>query len=123
MRFVVRVSQSSVYQSAKDMACRKCDLALISKLEELLKTAKLTLWQRFACHVMVFVFKYFRTVCRPTKMVFRFYGNWCGPNHSGPGEPIDEIDCACWEHDQCYSQTGGKSHHVRPSKPSTPGAK
>jgi hypothetical protein len=30
------------------------------------------------------------------------YGNWCGPFCSGPGEPIDEIDTLCKQHDLCY---------------------
>jgi hypothetical protein len=31
-----------------------------------------------------------------------WYGNWCGPDHSGPAEPIDEMDAYCKEHDLCY---------------------
>lgn len=34
------------------------------------------------------------------------YGNWCGPGHSGPGAPIDDLDTACMHHDQCYSARG-----------------
>ncbi len=33
------------------------------------------------------------------------YGNWCGPGH-GSGEPIDDVDRACMEHDKCYAQEG-----------------
>lgn len=32
---------------------------------------------------------------------FKLYGNWCGPMHGG-GEPIDELDQLCMEHDLCY---------------------
>lgn len=35
-----------------------------------------------------------------------FYGNWCGPGHSGPGEPVDQLDAACRDHDLCYGQGG-----------------
>lgn len=31
------------------------------------------------------------------------YGNWCGPGH-GSGEPIDQLDKLCMEHDQCYQE-------------------
>ncbi len=34
------------------------------------------------------------------------YGNWCGPGHSGPGEPIDDLDRACMNHDKCYASKG-----------------
>lgn len=30
---------------------------------------------------------------------------WCGPGCSGPGEPINNVDAACKEHDQCYGNT------------------
>ena len=33
------------------------------------------------------------------------YGRWCGPGH-GSGEPIDEVDRACMEHDNCYDRNG-----------------
>ncbi len=33
------------------------------------------------------------------------YGNWCGPGH-GSGEPIDDVDRACMEHDKCYGRKG-----------------
>lgn len=33
------------------------------------------------------------------------YGNWCGPGH-GSGQPIDDVDRACMNHDQCYDQRG-----------------
>ena len=28
---------------------------------------------------------------------------WCGPGCSGPGDPINKVDQACKEHDECYS--------------------
>lgn len=33
------------------------------------------------------------------------YGNWCGPGHSG-GTPVDDLDRACMDHDECYGQKG-----------------
>ncbi|MFC5131892.1 phospholipase A2 family protein [Paeniglutamicibacter kerguelensis] len=36
----------------------------------------------------------------------RLYGNWCGPGHSGPGEPIDAVDEACCRHDTCFREQG-----------------
>ena len=35
----------------------------------------------------------------------KFYGRWCGPGH-GSGEPIDDVDRACMEHDKCYGREG-----------------
>jgi hypothetical protein len=35
-----------------------------------------------------------------------FYGNWCGPGHSGPGVPIDAVDEVCCRHDQCFCVEG-----------------
>ena len=35
----------------------------------------------------------------------RVYGNWCGPGH-GSGQPIDDLDRACMEHDKCYGRKG-----------------
>ena len=40
---------------------------------------------------------------------FKVHGNYCGPNHSGPGAPIDTLDQLCQEHDKCYGQKG---HHA-----------
>lgn len=37
---------------------------------------------------------------------WEFYGNWCGPGHSGPGAPIDLLDSRCKEHDLCYAAHG-----------------
>ncbi|WP_311348952.1 hypothetical protein [Corynebacterium durum] len=34
------------------------------------------------------------------------YGNWCGPGHSGPGNPVDTIDSLCQKHDKCYGERG-----------------
>lgn len=28
--------------------------------------------------------------------------NWCGPGCSGPGAPINDVDAACKQHDECY---------------------
>ena len=33
------------------------------------------------------------------------YGNYCGVG-ANPGDPIDELDAACREHDLCYDQAG-----------------
>lgn len=32
--------------------------------------------------------------------------NWCGPGCSGPGAPINDVDAACKQHDECYRKTG-----------------
>ena len=37
---------------------------------------------------------------------FPVHGNWCGPGHSGPGEPVDTLDRLCMHHDQCYAAVG-----------------
>lgn len=34
------------------------------------------------------------------------WGNYCGPGHSGPGKPIDRLDTACMNHDNCYARRG-----------------
>lgn len=34
------------------------------------------------------------------------WGNWCGPEHSGPAAPVDQLDTACMHHDICYSDNG-----------------
>jgi len=34
------------------------------------------------------------------------YGNYCGPQHGGTGEPIDAVDAACKRHDECYGELG-----------------
>ncbi len=31
-----------------------------------------------------------------------WYGNWCGPMHSGPDAPVDDLDQLCYDHDKCY---------------------
>lgn len=33
------------------------------------------------------------------------YGNWCGPGHGG-GTPVDDLDRACMQHDECYGRKG-----------------
>ncbi|ELU5588530.1 hypothetical protein SCB17_003049 [Clostridium perfringens] len=38
----------------------------------------------------------------------KVYGNWCGPGHSGPGAPVDEIDACCKKHDYCYDSSTPK---------------
>ncbi len=35
-----------------------------------------------------------------------WYGNWCGPMHSGPDDPVDEMDSYCKIHDECYATWG-----------------
>ncbi|STD05181.1 Phospholipase A2 [Dermatophilus congolensis] len=32
------------------------------------------------------------------------WGKYCGPGHSGPGEPVDTLDKLCKEHDGCYGE-------------------
>jgi len=44
---------------------------------------------------------------RPNLCLFPGY-NWCGPWCNGPGEPINEVDAACKEHDICYQKTGNR---------------
>lgn len=34
------------------------------------------------------------------------WGNWCGPGHSGPGDPVDTLDTLCMRHDKCYAARG-----------------
>ena len=34
-----------------------------------------------------------------------WYGNYCGPGNS-PGDPIDDIDSTCRDHDECYRRLG-----------------
>lgn len=29
------------------------------------------------------------------------YGNWCGGDNSGPGDPINPVDYVCYQHDKC----------------------
>ncbi|MBM7570770.1 phospholipase A2 family protein [Aquibacillus albus] len=31
---------------------------------------------------------------------------WCGPGCSGPGEPVNEVDNCCKDHDDCYRKYG-----------------
>ena len=38
----------------------------------------------------------------PAGMSLRLYGRYCGPGNSGPGEPIDSLDEACYRHDKAY---------------------
>lgn len=40
------------------------------------------------------------------KFAVKIYGNWCGPGHSGPKNPRDALDKACWRHDICYDTHG-----------------
>ena len=41
----------------------------------------------------------------PTSVFKKIYGNYCGPGNRG-GAPIDGLDCACQQHDQCYYHLG-----------------
>lgn len=34
------------------------------------------------------------------------WGKYCGPGHSGPGQPSGALDTACMHHDQCYGRRG-----------------
>ena len=40
------------------------------------------------------------------RFTFRYWGNWCGPGHSGPEDPVDVLDTACMHHDKCYAAAG-----------------
>lgn len=40
-----------------------------------------------------------------SRLRFRAWGRWCGPNY-GSGRPVDALDAACREHDNCYSDAG-----------------
>lgn len=42
----------------------------------------------------------------PPTQAFPIYGHWCGLGHSGPHEPIDELDTICMNHDKCYEKHG-----------------
>jgi len=46
-----------------------------------------------------------------------WYGGYCGPGSSG-GTPIDDLDSACKDHDDCYGESGmgGVGGVVCPSK-------
>lgn len=41
---------------------------------------------------------------RNARLTLEIYGNWCGPGHSGPEAPIDNLDKACKQHDLCYAR-------------------
>lgn len=49
----------------------------------------------------------FKNKRRPRFCIFPGY-NWCGPGCNGPGDPINEVDAACKEHDICYAQFGDR---------------
>lgn len=34
------------------------------------------------------------------------HGKYCGPGHSGPGDPDDTLDSLCQQHDKCYGDNG-----------------
>ncbi|WKD58596.1 hypothetical protein [Corynebacterium caspium] len=36
----------------------------------------------------------------------KVWGHWCGPRHSGPQAPMDDLDAACMRHDECYGANG-----------------
>lgn len=39
--------------------------------------------------------------CSPS---FRWYGRHCGPGYGTAGEPVDELDEACRDHDRAYDE-------------------
>lgn len=42
-----------------------------------------------------------------TKPELLIHGYWCGPGNEMIGTLcIDDIDCACWAHDECYEKYG-----------------
>ena len=47
-----------------------------------------------------------RAMTNPTRDGFPFWGNWCGPGHSGPNPPVDVLDHICKARDQCYEKVG-----------------
>lgn len=42
---------------------------------------------------------------RPRFCLFPGY-NYCGPGCSGPGNPLNAVDAACKQHDECYRYYG-----------------
>ncbi|RWZ52168.1 phospholipase [Halobacillus fulvus] len=42
---------------------------------------------------------------RPRFCLFPGY-KYCGPGCSGPGVPLNAVDAACKEHDECYAYYG-----------------
>ncbi|QAS52625.1 phospholipase [Halobacillus litoralis] len=42
---------------------------------------------------------------KPGFCIFPGY-NYCGPGCSGPGAPVNAVDAACKEHDECYRYYG-----------------
>jgi len=44
------------------------------------------------------------------------YGKWCGPGHSGPGKPKDQLDAACKRHDLRYDQGRSRSDRYEADK-------
>jgi hypothetical protein len=46
---------------------------------------------------------------KTSELSFPVYGNYCGPLYPSKGmkpTPIDEVDSACKNHDQCYGDQG-----------------
>ncbi|WP_427127089.1 hypothetical protein ACQCPQ_10490 [Priestia megaterium] len=42
---------------------------------------------------------------KATPCLFPGY-KWCGPGCSGPGCPVNDVDCCCKYHDLCYEDYG-----------------
>ncbi|MGF9887878.1 hypothetical protein ABEX78_04445 [Priestia megaterium] len=47
----------------------------------------------------------FRTNGKPRHAFSPGY-KWCGPGCSGPGCPVNDVDCCCKYHDLCYEDYG-----------------
>jgi hypothetical protein len=40
------------------------------------------------------------------------YGNYCGRGNNPGTEPVDDLDRACQEHDECYENNGVSSDQI-----------
>jgi len=51
--------------------------------------------------VLLIIFLFLIPLFGSSQPSLPYYGNWCGIGH-GAGHPIDELDCACMDHDIDY---------------------
>ncbi len=57
----------------------------------------------FAAVALAIVFAFRGLFCDPTPpdgLEFKYWGEHCGPGHGTDGEPVDDLDAACFEHDR-----------------------